>query len=502
MFRIFKNNKNNTSNDQAGQLDDDYIQMEFSTEPIPEPEPELEFEFEPESEDELNSDFEINSDNNSTEEDILNTLEDNQHENNSDKNLNFDLEFQKILEEVSNAKNKTIKNSIMISTIISSLFVTSAITGYHLLSSKNSNYTTEIVVNGEGKTTNIYKAVAQKGTPSVVGITTLTIDTNNFFNLPMQSEGVGSGVVIDKNGYILTNSHVIDDGNATKVSVIFADGTSSNGKILWNDSTLDLAIIKVDKKNLDVAELGDSDKVEVGDLAIAIGNPIGLELKKSVTQGIISGKDRALTTTKGSMTGLLQTDASINPGNSGGPLLNDKGQVIGINTAKLSDTEGLGFAIPINVAKPILEQIINKGNFEKVSMGIKGVDVSNVKAYLGVDLSVESGVYIIEVSNNSPAFNAGLRTGDVITSIDDNNITSMSDLNKELYSYRKGDSAKLRVIRDGKEGFVSINFSKQNPIIKTTPETESDTTFNEDNLINDSSFNSDEKQNAEINKNN
>ena len=454
MFNLKKNiNKDNNHEhknsfdeyieNEDNEIEEDYIQIEFNTEP------ELDEIDEAIDEQEIN---ESNSDDNTDGEELDDYFK---------HRYILEADLQKALKEVSENKDKTIRKSVLISTIISSLLTASAFGGYYYISKNNSNTTTEIVVNGEGKSTNVYKAVATKGTPSVVGITTLSIDTNNFFSLPMQSEGVGSGVIVDKNGYILTNSHVVDDGKATKVSVMFADGTSSDGKVLWNDSTLDLAIIKVDKKNLDVAELGDSDEVEVGDLAIAIGNPIGLELNKTVTQGIISGKDRSLATNKGSMTGLLQTDASINPGNSGGPLLNDKGEVIGINTAKLSDTEGLGFAIPINIAKPIVQQIIQKGDFEKVSMGIKGVDVANVKAYLGVELSVEDGVYIIEVSSNTPAHNAGIKTGDVIISIDNSEITSMSDLNKVLYKYRKGDSAKVKVFREGKETTLTVNFSKQ-----------------------------------------
>lgn len=466
MFNFKKNDKENNNLEHDNSFDEsidyqdieedieEYVQIEFNTdpEPEPEPEPELELEIEPDIENEIQEGIKDSNSSNTDDEDL---------EDYFGQRFILEGDLKKALKEVSESKDKTIRKSVLMSTIISSLLTASAIGGYSFINKNNLNTTTEIIVNGEGKTTNIYKAVATKGTPSVVGITTLSIDTNNFFSLPMQSEGVGSGVIVNKNGYILTNSHVVDDGNATKVSVMFADGSSIDGKVLWNDSNLDLAIVKVDKKNLEVAELGDSDEVEVGDLAIAIGNPIGLELNKTVTQGIISGKDRSLATNKGSMTGLLQTDASINPGNSGGPLLNDKGEVIGINTAKLSDTEGLGFAIPINIAKPIVQQIIQKGDFEKVSMGIKGVDVANVKAYLGVELSVEEGVYIIEVSSNAPASSAGIKTGDVITNIDNHEITSMSDLNKALYQYRKGDNAKVKIIREGKEVTLTMNFSKQ-----------------------------------------
>lgn len=447
--------------------EDDFMQISFDTEPQPESETESEI---------------LESNNNKTD-------NSNDGENINDEHIgdnsnfvsNEDLEI--VIESLIDSNNKKTTKSIVISTVLSSLITASAIGGYYFITKDSiKNSPSEIVISSSGKDTNVYKAVATKCTPSVVGITTLTIDTNNFFNLPMQSEGVGSGVIVDKNGYILTNSHVVDDGNATKVSVMFNDGTSSDGKVLWNDATLDLAIVKVDKKNLDVAELGNSDELEVGDIAIAIGNPIGLELNRSVTQGIISGKDRSLATNKGSMTGLLQTDASINPGNSGGPLLNDEGKVIGINTAKLSETEGLGFAIPINIAKPIVEQIITKGDFEKVSLGIKGVDVTNVKTLLGVELSVDNGVYIIEVSSNTPASSSGIQTGDIITKIDEQEVTSMSDLNKALYKYSKGDSAKISIVREGKESSLTVNFSKKVSTINNIETTENNTTTKENNL--------------------
>lgn len=383
-------------------------------------------------------------------------------------------DLENTIKKISIEKNKSIRKSIITSTLISSLITASAIGGYNIIY-KNSftPNTTKIVVDGENKTSNVFKAVATKATPSVVGITTLSLTPGNFFSLPTQTEGVGSGVIVDKNGYILTNSHVVDDGNATKVSVLFNDGTTSDGKVLWNDSTLDLAVIKVDKSNLDVADLGDSDKIEVGDISIAIGNPIGLELNKSVTQGIISGKDRTLPTGSGTtMTGLLQTDASINPGNSGGPLLNEKGEVIGINTAKISDSEGLGFAIPINTAKPIIEQIIKNGDFQKVSLGINGIDVANFSSYQGVQLSTEDGVYVIEVTKNTPAQKAGLKAGDIITKVDNNKISSMSDLYKVLYQYRKGDNAKLTIVREGIEKTIDINFSIQKSTINTDNKTE------------------------------
>ena len=316
----------------------------------------------------------------------------------------------------------------------------------------------EIVVNDAGRTQNIYHAVSDKAMPSVVGITTTTISTNNIFAIPTHAEGVGTGFIVDSKGYILTNSHVVSDGKAIDVKVLFNDGSTTAGKVLWNDEKLDLAIVKVDKTGLTVADLGDSSKVRVGDIAIAIGNPLGLEFQKSVTQGIISGLDRTIEAEGETMTGLLQTDASINPGNSGGPLLNEKGQVVGINTAKVSSAEGIGFSIPINTAKPIIEQVIKSGNFEKVTLGIKGVDVTTFESATGTNLAADEGVYIIEVSQNTAAEKAGIKTGDVIVKIGDDKTPTMTDLNKVLYKYKTGQSTKITLNRGGKEVTVDVKF--------------------------------------------
>lgn len=355
---------------------------------------------------------------------------------------------------------KTSITLIIIVSIISAMvgsFITAFILGDKLASKSNGNKQ-DIVVNEGTKSENIYHAVTDKAMPSVVGITTTTIDTNNIFAIPQQSQGVGTGFIVDSKGYILTNSHVVSDGKASDVNVLFNDGSTSNGKVLWNDPTIDLAIVKVDKTGLPLADLGNSDSVRTGDLAVAIGNPLGLEFQKSVTQGIISGLDRSIQTEQSNMTGLIQTDASINPGNSGGPLLNDKGEVIGINTAKASGAEGLGFAIPINTAKPIVEQIIKDGKFEKVTLGIKGIDVKTFETTTGTDLAADEGVYIAEVVANTPAQKSGIQAGDVITKVGDTKITSMSDLNKALYKFSVGDKAKVEVNRGGKNITIDVKF--------------------------------------------
>ncbi len=349
----------------------------------------------------------------------------------------------------------------VICSVLSS-FLTVVLLKNNLTSSSNGGATSQSInINSAGKSTNVYQAVTEKAMPSVVGITTTVMSSNNMFSIPTESEGVGTGIVVDSNGYILTNSHVISDGEAKKVNVLFNDGSSIDGNVVWYDSQLDLAVVKVNKTGLTPAELGDSDKVSIGDISIAIGNPLGLELQRTVTQGIISGLDRTIKTESATMTGLIQTDASINSGNSGGPLLNEKGQVIGINTAKTSEGESLGFAIPINQAKEIIESVIKNGSYEKVTLGIKGYDASTYAAYAqsqGQKVATDEGIFVGEVVDDSPAKKAGVKAGDIIVKLGDTKLTSMSDLTKRLYEYKSGDKTTLVVNRNGKEVKLNVSF--------------------------------------------
>lgn len=307
---------------------------------------------------------------------------------------------------------------------------------------------------------NTVTAVAKKATKSVVGITTIEVQ-RDFFWGTREVQGVGSGVIVDRNGYILTNSHVVGDGEAKLITVLFEDGSKETGRVLWNDSVLDLAIVKVDSANLSTADLGDSDELQVGELVVAIGNPLTLDLQRTVTSGIISGLNRTIRIDQyNSIDNLIQTDASINPGNSGGPLLNSEGQVIGINTAKITSGEGLGFAIPINLAKPIIEQVINEGKVSNVYMGIVGIEVEVYEARLGIELNADEGVIIIEIVPQSPAYFAGLQTGDIIQSLDGEKIDSMNTLKKTLYKYNPGDKGILEVLRNGETKNIEITFAE------------------------------------------
>jgi S1-C subfamily serine protease len=268
---------------------------------------------------------------------------------------------------------------------------------------------------------------------------------------------MGSGFIVDPDGYIVTNAHVIGDGKYENITVSLIDGSTEVGEVLWYDTTLDLAVVKINKAGLPAVELGDSDTLMVGEPSVAIGNPMTLDLERTVTQGIISGLNRSIAFEDGTVIEpLIQTDASINSGNSGGPLFNAKGQVIGINTAKMSTAEGLGFSIPINIAKPIIEQIVNEGSFSTVYVGITGVDVETYEKALGVDVAAEYGVVIIETMANSPATVSGLEPGDVITAIDGDKIESMSDLKRNLYEYKNNDNVEVTFIRNGNEQKASM----------------------------------------------
>lgn len=323
---------------------------------------------------------------------------------------------------------------------------------------KANNNNDNVVYNIDGSNITAVSVAAKKAMSSVVGITTKQVQ--NFGFISQEVDGVGSGVIVDKNGYILTNSHVVGDGNAKEITVLLENEDKIPGKVLWNDGSIDLAIVKVDTTDLPVAILGDSDKLEVGEIAIAIGNPLGLEFQRTVTSGIISGLHRSIQVDQYNVIeDLIQTDASINEGNSGGPLLNSKGEVIGINTAKIKTAEGLGFAIPINTVKPVIEEVVKEGTYKTVFLGITGVEVELYERQLGVDLIADNGVVIIEVVPNSPASKGNLRAGDVITKIDDQEIQNMNQLKKSLYKYKKGDKAKLNIIRNGREEQVEIEFS-------------------------------------------
>ena len=303
--------------------------------------------------------------------------------------------------------------------------------------------------------------VVKKSIDSVVGITTVSKVVEQTFWGPQSgyAEGIGSGSIISSDGYIMTNSHVVSDGDVNEINVLFSDGSTEQADLVWNDATLDLAIVKVKKDNLPVMELGDSDKMGVGDRVVAIGNPLGLQLQSTVTSGIISGLNRSVSFNTGAqMDGLMQTDAAINAGNSGGALLNSKGEQIGINTAKAGNSDGIGFAIPTNLVKPIIEQIKENGEYHSVYLGITGQSLDYFLQYPQVNLGElegKEGVLVTSIFDDSDV----LKKGDLITAVDGNKVTDMLSLRKNLLSYKVGDKATITVLRDGKSMDLDFTFS-------------------------------------------
>jgi len=309
---------------------------------------------------------------------------------------------------------------------------------------------------------------ASKVLPSIVGIKVDYTITSNFMQgMSQASQAEGSGIIISKDGYILTNNHIINSADssiyyevseATKVSVyLYNDETAYEATIIGTDEQTDLAIIKIEKDNLTAAELGDSNSVKIGEFAMAIGNPLGME--SSVTSGIISAVNRSVTSEDGTTYNLIQTDAAINSGNSGGALVNAEGKVIGINTLKLSGSgiEGMGFAIPINETIEIYKDLIDHGKVLRPYIGIGGIDLDEASAEY---YNLPTGIYVKEIYSNSPAALADLKQGDVITAIDGIKVNTMNELNDIKNNKKIGDEINLDVYRSGETKQIKIKLAE------------------------------------------
>lgn len=300
--------------------------------------------------------------------------------------------------------------------------------------------------------------IVEKCKDSVVEITTESASSGNSIFGQYVSQGAGSGVIISKDGYIVTNNHVVS--GATSLKVTTTDGTEYDASVVGKDSQTDLAVIKVDANNLQAATLGDSDILQVGDPAIAIGNPLG-ELGGTVTTGIISATDRQITIDDETMT-LLQTDAAINPGNSGGGLFNADGILIGIVNAKESSTgiEGLGFAIPITPAQDIITELMQNGSVtSRPALNVSLYDYTSNNQ--GQYSKYEDGCYIVQIVKNGAADKAGLKQNDRILSFDSEQIQSTSDVKNVLKKHKIGDTIKMVVERDSKKITVEITLQAQ-----------------------------------------
>lgn len=293
----------------------------------------------------------------------------------------------------------------------------------------------------------VSEKVASSASPGVVGITVERVKSTSIFDRsPATTYGVGSGVIATENGLIITNNHVAG-GKSKRIVVSLADGRNVDGTTLWSDPVLDLAIVKVNLQGLKTIPLGDANSLHVGESAIAIGNPLGLQFQRTVTSGIISALNRTIQidTDQGTnfMEDLIQTDASINPGNSGGPLLNSKGEVVGINTIKVTSAEAIGFAIPINIAKPIIAQILQKGSYTEPYLGVFAYDKETLP-YIDQSINIDNGIYVANVDATGPAAKAGIKVGCIIGQVDGKNVNTMMDLRSYLYTKQPGDSITIR----------------------------------------------------------
>lgn len=286
--------------------------------------------------------------------------------------------------------------------------------------------------------------VSESVGPAVVGISN---KTEGYFGV--EDEGSGSGIIFDPNGYIVTNNHVID--GAQKITVKLSTGKVLDANLVGKDTRTDLAVIKVNAKNLPVAKFGDSSKVKVGDVAIAIGNPLGEEFAGTVTAGIVSAINRKIQY-GGALYKLIQTDAAINPGNSGGALCNDAGEIIGINSLK-EKAEGIGFAISINEAKDIIKSLMSYGKVSRPYLGIAGKTISSEENGI-------SGVYVTEVVKGSGAAVSGIRPTDIIVELDGKKVTKFEDISETLDKHKVGDAVKVKVLRNTKSKEFNIILSE------------------------------------------
>ena len=290
--------------------------------------------------------------------------------------------------------------------------------------------------------------IIEKVTQSVCGISKLSNAGGSILSTATESElGLGTGIIVSENGYIVSNAHVTGEKYSTCYIKIEGKDTYT-GTVVWADTDLDLSITKINADGLDVAELGTSKESRVGETVYAIGNPIGYEFRRTVTSGIISAINSTVKLeengTEVYMTDLIQTDATINPGNSGGPLIDLNGRVIGINSVKITSAEGIGFAVPVDVIKPIIERFKTNGTFEEANLGLYVYDKS-VAQYLNLKTNYSSGIYVAEIIKNAPVYGKGLKEGDSITKIDNKLLTTVNDLREYIYTKSPGDTVTLTV---------------------------------------------------------
>lgn len=326
------------------------------------------------------------------------------------------------------------------------------------LSNAQSTANVTYVAEGTEKKKMSVEEIAKNVGPSIVGIT-CTTKTQSYFGTQTGTQS-GSGIVIDANGNIVTNYHVISGGSDIKVKL--NTGNEYSATVVGGDEKTDIAVIKIDaKEELHVATIGNSDDVEVGSLAVAIGNPLASELFGTVTAGVISGVNRTMTVGQREMN-LIQTDAAISPGNSGGALINKYGEVIGINSVKLVDdaAEGLGFAIPMNEATPIIKDLMQYGYVKgRPMIGVSVREITKELAYYN-NLLVDHGLYVMSVTESSGAAKAGLTRGDIILKFDGKDVTSSTQLNTIRDKHKAGDTVSMTIMRGNSEKTLSVTLTE------------------------------------------
>ena len=371
-------------------------------------------------------------------------------------------------------KNKQIIKSALITAFIMIV----AILFFYVLKMYNSiqivdNYTAERTKQSTISEQNVEKQtekcnsvadLIENVTKSVCGISKLSNAGGSILSTATESElGLGTGIIVSEKGYILSNCHVTGEKYST-CYVTVEDRNTYTGTVVWSDIGLDLSIVKVNASNLIQADIGNSNNVRIGQTVYAIGNPVGFEFRRTVTSGIISALNRTVKLQEDGkdiyMSDLIQTDATINPGNSGGPLINTEGEVIGVNSVKITSAEGIGFAVPIDVVKPVIQSFIEKGSFEEANLGLFVYDES-VSNYLNEKSKFSSGIYIAEVIKFGPADGRGLKEGDIITKIDDKYLDTINDLREYIYTKKPGDKVVVNINKGKYTKEIQITLGKK-----------------------------------------
>lgn len=355
------------------------------------------------------------------------------------------------------SKHKGIK--IIIKILISLILIIMCVFIYESYINVNKESGNEGVIAEEKVEQKSITDIIEEVSHTIVGISKIKdIGSTIFLKDGANKLELGSGIVVSDDGYILTNEHVSGE-KYSSCFVTLEGGKTYSGNVVWSDSDLDLAIVKIGIKGIEYAKLGNSEDCKVGSDVYAIGNPIGYEFQRTVTSGIISAVNRIIKIEENGkisyMSNLIQTDATINPGNSGGALINDKGEVIGINSVKITSAEGISFAIPINCVKKVIQKFNENGSFEEASIGIFAYD-RDIISYIDNKTNYENGIYVEQISEDSSAKKSDLKEGDIITKIDGKDLDKMCDLREYIYEKKPDDAVTLEILRNNKKMTINL----------------------------------------------